>query len=150
MNIQNRDTLLKLFFLQSLEYIGTSRILNLLNKFKSIDNIFSAEYQDLLQTGSISSKIAKNIVVSREKFFEYENEFEKQLKTLENIDGKILTYWDDDYPELLKRIYSPPLMIYLQGELSNADKYSISVVGTRNPTLYGIHQTERIVHETVT
>jgi DNA processing protein len=146
-NTQNTDTLLKLFFLQSLDQIGTSRILSLLTRFKSIENVFNAQYNELVQTGSISNKIARNIVDSRKKFYEYENEFGKQLKTLEKIGGEILTFWDDDYPELLKRIYSPPLMIYLLGEFTEADKYSVSVVGTRHPSLYGIAQTENIVRD---
>jgi DNA processing protein len=144
-NTSNRDTLLKLFLLQSLDQIGTSRILNLLSKFKSLENVFNADYSDLAKTGSISKKIAENIVTAREKINEYENEFEKQLETMDKIDGKIFTYWDEDYPEMLKRIYSPPLMIYLLGDFTDADKYSISVVGTRHPSLYGIGQTEKIV-----
>lgn len=145
MNTQKREILSKLFFLQSLDRIGTSRILSLLNKFKSIDNVINAEFSDLIQTGSISNKIAKNIVTAREKIDEYENEFDRQNEILEKIGGKIITYWDDDYPELLKRIYSPPLLIYVIGDFIEKDKYSLSVVGTRHPTQYGIHQTEKIV-----
>jgi DNA processing protein len=144
-NTSKRENLSKLFFLQSLDGIGTSRILNLLSKFKSIDNAVNAEYSELIQTGSISTKIAQNIVSARERFAIVEIEFEKQTEILKKIGGKIISYWDEDYPELLKRIYSPPLLIYIIGDFTEKDKYSMSVVGTRRPTQYGIHQTEEIV-----
>lgn len=145
MNTQKRENLSKLFFLQSLDRIGTARILSLLSKFKSIENVVNAEFSELIQTGSISKKIAESIVTSRERFDEFENEFDKQNDILDKIGGKIITYWDDNYPELLKRIYSPPLIIYVIGDFTDKEKYPISVVGTRHPTQYGIYQTEMIV-----
>jgi DNA processing protein len=42
-----------------------------------------------------------------------------------------------DYPELLKRIYYPPLILYTLGNFSEKDKNSIAIVGTRQPTQYG-------------
>ena len=43
-----------------------------------------------------------------------------------------------DYPEYLKAIYDPPLVLFCKGDVSylNHDKL-LAVVGTRNPTRYG-------------
>lgn len=43
---------------------------------------------------------------------------------------KIITLWDDIYPELLKEIHNPPLVLYVIGELPQGRM--ISLVGTRN------------------
>jgi DNA processing protein len=43
---------------------------------------------------------------------------------------KIIGYWDDAYPYLLKETAQPPLVLYVKGELKN--KKTISIVGTRN------------------
>ena len=55
----------------------------------------------------------------------------------------------DDYPPLLKKIYDPPLVLYVLGKFDEKDKYSIAVVGTRLPTNYGKIQTEKIVSDLV-
>ncbi len=147
MDTQKRENLLKLFILQSLDQVGSSRILNLLDRFKSIDNVFEANHSELIQTGSISDKTAEKIIAAGKKIFEYEKEFDEQTEILNRISGKMLTYWDTDYPHLLKRIYSPPILLYLTGNFTESDKYSISIVGTRHPTQYGINETEKITNE---
>ncbi len=43
---------------------------------------------------------------------------------------KIITLWDDTYPELLKEIHNPPIVLYVVGDLPRSRM--ISVVGTRN------------------
>ena len=45
---------------------------------------------------------------------------------------KVITPDDEDYPVLLKEIYNPPAVLYVQGDLSIlSDAVSISIVGTR-------------------
>lgn len=49
-----------------------------------------------------------------------------------------LTLMTDGYPELLKQIYDPPLVLFCKGDISLLNhKKLISVVGTRRPTRYG-------------
>lgn len=48
-----------------------------------------------------------------------------------------VTYVSDDYPEKLKVISDPPLVLYLKGDKSLLSKKSISIVGTRAPSEYG-------------
>lgn len=44
---------------------------------------------------------------------------------------KVITPDDEDYPVLLKEIYNPPAVLYVQGDLSIlSDAISISIVGT--------------------
>jgi DNA processing protein len=50
-----------------------------------------------------------------------------------------LTLMTDGYPELLKQIYDPPLVLFCKGDITllNHEK-TIAVVGTRHPTRYGV------------
>jgi len=48
-----------------------------------------------------------------------------------------LTWEDDAYPSLLKEIYAPPPVIYVQGELTPDDEWAVGLVGTRRATSYG-------------
>ena len=56
----------------------------------------------------------------------------------ENI--RILTYADADYPEKLRNIEDPPLVLYCKGELPDWKAQPvIGVVGTRKASPYGLH-----------
>ncbi|WP_306461613.1 DNA-processing protein DprA [Alkalicoccobacillus porphyridii] len=54
----------------------------------------------------------------------------------DNID--VLTYFDLEYPRLLKQIYDPPWVLYMKGnsKLLQLER-SLAVVGTRHPTKLG-------------
>lgn len=50
----------------------------------------------------------------------------------------VLTYFDDAYPPLLRRIPDPPPVLYVRGDLGPvSDPRAVAVVGTREPTQFG-------------
>ncbi|MBI4811165.1 MAG: DNA-protecting protein DprA [Ignavibacteriales bacterium] len=63
------------------------------------------------------------------------------------MEVKVLTFWDNQYPELLKRIYDPPSYLFVDGDVIDTDKYSIAIVGTRTPSEYGTMMTEKLTQE---
>ncbi len=62
---------------------------------------------------------------------------DKQLSLCEESSVRILTFWDDEYPALLKEIFYPPTLLYVLGRLQAPDAAAIAIVGTRNCTDYG-------------
>jgi len=61
-------------------------------------------------------------------------------KELEKIDKKayrLMTLEDDGYPELLKEIFDPPLVLYVSGRAETLGEPAVAVVGARRPTPYG-------------
>ena len=92
----------------------------------------------------ISTNLAKRIRKASHERNEIEKFTEKELKKLEKLGGRIITIWDLEFPPLLKKIYDPPILFYILGELAESDQYSIAVVGTRQPTNYGKVQAEKI------
>ena len=51
----------------------------------------------------------------------------------------IMTYGDDIYPELLKSMKKPPILLYYMGNLPNLNnRVCVSVVGTRKMTEYAL------------
>lgn len=127
----------KLRTILSIEGIGPVRVLNLINKFNSIDTIFELSKSDLKDVESINSNLADRIVVGIKNLDSIQKQIDRELEKLEKLNAKVILFSDDDYPELLKRIYFPPLILYTLGEFKENDKYSISIVGTRKPTEYG-------------
>jgi DNA processing protein len=141
------EQLIDLFLLLSIDKIGPSRIRSLLSKFKNFKNIFNASLAELQETEGISQELGKRIINSYEKRNSLIPIVETQLKRLDKLNAKLISIWDNEYPTLLKKIYDPPVLLYIKGSFSEKDNYSIGAVGTRNPTNYGKIQTERIISE---
>ena len=60
---------------------------------------------------------------------------------------KVITPDDEDYPVLLKEIYNPPAVLYVQGDLSIlSDAVSISIVGTRKASQNGLNAAREIAY----
>ena len=60
----------------------------------------------------------------------------------------ILTYADPKYPERLKTLINPPMVLYYRGKLPDFDYHlCIGVVGTRKMSEYGQHTAYRLAYE---
>lgn len=85
----------------------------------------------------------------------------KALKQKEDVDEKLfeqltlnlhssyVTIIDDDYPRAFKNIGYPPFVLYYYGNLSLAEQKSISVIGMRQASSYGLETTEFMVKDLV-
>lgn len=66
----------------------------------------------------------------------------------ESNDIRIVTIEDEEYPALLKNIYNPPIVLFVQGSLKELDSSAcLAVVGTRHPSKYALDSTHRICSE---
>jgi DNA processing protein len=140
----NLEKLTNLYTLLSIEGIGPAKVRSLLAKFRSTENILSADYNSLLNVDGISSNLAKRLQSANRNHQDVKEWLEVELSNLEKLNAEIITVWDESYPKILKNIYDPPLILQVKGSLLEADDYSIAMVGTRMPTNYGKVQAERI------
>ena len=63
---------------------------------------------------------------------------EEILGECERLGLDILTIQDAQYPERLRQIADPPVVLYLRGHMFHFDEeVAIGVVGARQPSLYG-------------
>jgi len=61
---------------------------------------------------------------------------------------RVITIQDAEYPERLRNIYDPPIVLYVKGRLPTIDEEPvIGVVGTRSCTPYGLKQAENVGYE---
>src|SRR5262249_4451326 len=60
---------------------------------------------------------------------------------------QIVIQSDPEYPELLKQIYDPPVVLYVKGELRPKDKNSIAMVGSRMTTHYGMEVARKLAYQ---
>ena len=69
------------------------------------------------------------------------------MKRIADFGCHILTQADENYPELLKQIYDPPVVLYVKGELNAKDKNAVSMVGSRMTTHYGIEVARKLAYQ---
>jgi DNA processing protein len=111
----------------------------LLREFGSPEEVFRASPPQL-KACSVPSEAAQ-AVVKKEAF----KRAEKDLAYLRKIDGCRLINWSDpEYPQNLLQIYDPPVLLYVRGDAQILNTPSLSIVGTRKPTLYGTQMAERL------
>ncbi len=51
---------------------------------------------------------------------------------------------DPAYPELLREIYLPPIILYVRGALTPTDAWAVAIVGTRGASTYGNQVAEHL------
>ena len=123
--------------------VGAGRLRLLVAHFGSPTAVLAAAPRELIRVQGIDKKIASLIA-----HFKGGGEFvDEQLSLLNKVNGRIVTIWDDEYPEYLRKIYDPPPLMFVRGSIEPNDKYAIAIVGTRHPTTYGMLMAERFARE---
>ena len=129
---------LKLFyFLKSITSLGDVRIRRIAEKFNNLGHLFSSDLQTLKSIDGISEKTLREVESAVNKSNVFEESYLKLLEKLKKSNIKVTTIFDENYPQNLKNIYDAPVILYYYGNMSQSDRYSIGIVGTRTPSDYG-------------
>lgn len=114
----------------------------LLTYFKTPENIYNAERYDNID----GIKLDRRAVLSLEdKSFDG---VDKILRYCVKNGVDIITREDENYPESLRHIYNPPLLLFVLGDISYLnDNLVISFVGTRSCSAYGIRIADKLAGE---
>ena len=128
--------------LNLIEHVGPVRVRQLLEHFGDAPAILAASHQQLLQVRNIGEEVAEAIV-SWEKTIDLRAE----LQRIKEFGCRIVTQTDAEYPELLKHIYDPPVVLYVKGELLSKDKNCVALVGSRLTTHYGIEVARKLAYQ---
>jgi DNA processing protein len=118
--------------------LGTLSAQRLLNHLKSPRAIFRASASELEATG-ISPAQARNVASG----CAYEDALDQQQKMMAAA-AQLITIQDPRYPQHLREIFDPPLILFALGRVELLLQASIAVVGTRRPTPYGMAASERL------
>ncbi len=135
---------IRLLNLTKVKGLGPQRVRSIVSFFPKDIDIFSLSKSELCQAPGIDLKSAEAI-----HQYDPDGFGEKELNRCEKINAKIITFWDDDFPVLLKKIYDPPVLLYTKGKPLQKQFDGLGVVGTRNITPYGRKMTKSIVNELV-
>ena len=72
---------------------------------------------------------------------------EKEIEQTEKLGIEIIPWGSEKYPVLLRETVDPPLVLYVKGNLEDADQASVALVGSRHPSIYGKEQSRRFSEE---
>ncbi|MBD2811986.1 DNA-protecting protein DprA [Xenorhabdus sp. Vera] len=95
----------------------------------------------LLQTNNCSAAFLKECGLSPTQCLQFikanPSTLISCLNWLGRPDNHLLTFSHPAYPPLLKQIHSPPLLLFVAGDISVLSQKQISMVGSRAATFYG-------------
>jgi DNA processing protein len=112
--------------------LGTRNALKLIRHFGDPQRIFHSSLSELRACAELPLAVAESIH-SGITFEDANAEVEKAKA----IQAEIVSYFDPRYPQRLKEIIDPPILMYARGRVELLNSHSIAVVGTRRPTPYG-------------
>jgi DNA processing protein len=128
--------------LNLIEHVGPVRVRQMLEHFGDAPAILRASKSQLLQVRGIGEDTAGAIAA-----WEKTTDLSAELKRIAEFGCHIVTQDDPVYPESLRQIYDPPIVLYVKGELSAKDKNSVAMVGSRMTTHYGIETARKLAYQ---
>ena len=131
----------KLIHLHHCRGAGWKTIQAIMSKDPSLSSLFTTNYVEWAKMLPIPSNKLNLFLNDLHSL----NSIEK-LKKYEDSQIHCLTIFDDEYPFLLKQIFDPPWVLYFKGDKKLLTrKNTLGVVGTRNPTSYGLEALKTIL-----
>jgi DNA processing protein len=118
--------------------MGPTRIARAMARLGAAERVFEATLTELEGAG----------MPSRAAHFVFEGRAleaaEDEAKSVAEAGGFLLTREDEAYPERLLEIYDPPSVLWIRGNSALLARPGIAVVGTRQPSPYGVGMAEML------
>jgi DNA processing protein len=131
-----------LIALNLIEHVGPVRARLLLEHFGDAPKILAASKSALLRVRNVGEETAAAIST-----WEKTIDLAGELKRIQEFGCHVLIQSDEDYPEMLRQIYDPPLALYVKGALTAKDKNAVAMVGSRLTTHYGIEVARKLAYQ---
>ncbi|MDD6813808.1 MAG: DNA-processing protein DprA [Akkermansia muciniphila] len=123
--------------------LGSMRIQALLEFFGSAELVLEAPAPLLEQVPRVGPRLAQAI----SRWQECTNP-EAELACAAQYGTRIVTLLDDDYPQALRRMADPPVVLYVRGQMTQGDmQHAVSIVGSRMASPYGMTVARRFARE---
>ena len=119
-------------WLSLIKNLGSKRKLKLLELYRTPEEIYKLTKEELININGIGEAIANDIIISKnEKILNY------HIKYMKENNIKIININEREYPQVLKEIYDPPIILYVKGNIEKLNNKNIGIVGCRECTTYG-------------
>ena len=116
--------------LNRIDHVGPRTVAKLLKRWPSLEELFQLTPPALTKAG-LPEKMATAIATFNKRVLDADWRWQ------ESPHHHLLTWEDEAYPDLLKEIPDPPIVIYAIGALDALHQRTIAIVGSRKPTFMG-------------
>lgn len=137
---KEKDILLQLYLVKGVGRKTLTEVLLVLKKHEQ-------SYGNYL--GILKKNYNKNSLINKYLTDEIEQNIYSFKKRLKKLKIKVIAFWEDEYPLLLKRTEDFPLLLFIKGNSAVLNSELFAVVGTRKITSYGKMVTQKLVRELV-
>jgi DNA processing protein len=114
--------------------------IDLLATVPDISDLYRMSAMELVQRGF--SKQAFSVLASTDW-----RAIDQQLTQIAQMGVQLLPYNHADYPQMLREIAVPPLLLYVLGDRSCLQRPQLAMVGSRNPTPQGLKHAYNFAYE---
>ena len=113
--------------------VSPTDYMNLLYHFGSAEQVFMAQQEALERDFSLSKLATASLLDKDLQMSDW------ILKECDRLNVRIMTYADGDYPDRLKQLPDPPLVLYIRGKWIPLDEMmTVGIVGPRECSTYGV------------
>jgi DNA processing protein len=117
--------------LNMIPQMGPVRLRRLLDAFGSAEKILLARSSQLAEVTGISETLAEKIT----RWEDYADPA-AEIRKADDLGARIITAVDDEYPGALREIHDPPIVLYVLGHITERDRHTVAVVGSRRASHY--------------
>ncbi|MCC6759224.1 MAG: DNA-protecting protein DprA [Candidatus Omnitrophica bacterium] len=119
--------------LNALPGLGSVKVRKLIEYFGSATRAVSAGERELW-----SSEILSRQALGKILEFDRDNFLQNEYNLIQQNQVSVVTIFDENYPQALKSIHDPPVVLYVRGQLPLDNGVSVAVVGSRHASIYGL------------
>src|SRR5215471_16844663 len=125
--------------LNMLPTMGPVRLRKLLQVFENPERILAAKRDELRKVEGVGREVVDQI-----SNWETIVDLQAELKRIADFGAKAITQTSPSYPRSLREIHSPPIVLYVWGEIQERDHHAIGVIGARRTTHYGTESAKKL------
>lgn len=115
-----------------------------LKEYGSAENVYDSF---ITHGGSFLKKYCSDYGIEQLQERASRQSMHEMMLAMQKLDMGVLTQEDDDYPDSLRNIPSPPAVLFYRGNINCLRGKCISVVGSRNASIQGIEATRTLCAE---
>ena len=119
-------------WISRIEKLGSIKAQKLLEIYKTPKNIWNATKEELLKIKGIGEETVIQILKE-----EYRIDLERYEIYMKQNNIELIHIYDKYYPKKLKTIYDKPIVLYIKGNKSILNEFSLAIIGCREHTKYG-------------
>lgn len=138
----------ELTHLKLIRGIGDVTIRKIITRIDDLKELAEMNPKELAEKSEIGLKAAQTIVEGLVDPFVIKR-LDDLFRLMQSKNIKNITIYDKQYPQILREISQPPVMLFAIGDLALLEEEMLAVVGTRKPSHYGIYATKKIVGDLV-